>query len=122
MKYVQMQPTTLYGAGATIGDVVVVLSNFVGIPPLSGGTPANLTMTDFGDIGYGTIDPGNGIQEEQISFTGITQNANGTATLTGIKTVLFKSPYTESSGLAKTHVGGAVFVISNTAAFYNVIH
>lgn len=76
-------------------------------------------MTDFGDIGYATIEPGNGTQEEQISFSGVTQNANGTATLTGVKNVLFISPYTETSGTAKTHAGSTTLVISNTSGFYN---
>jgi hypothetical protein len=61
---------------------------------------------------------GNGELEEQISFTGVVQNANGTATLTGVSTVLFVDPYTETSGLAKTHAGSTEFVISNTAGFY----
>lgn len=114
-KFVQAQPFSLSGAGAVAGATSVVLKSFKDIE----GT--NLAMTDFGSIGYGTIEPGNGTQEEQISFTGVTQNANGTATLTGVKTVLFKAPYTESSGLAKTHAGATTFVISNTAGFYNSI-
>ncbi len=76
-------------------------------------------MTDFGSVGFGTLEPSSGTNEEQISFTGVTQNGNGTATLTGVKTVLFKSPYTQTSGLAKTHAGGVTFVISNTAGFYD---
>lgn len=76
-------------------------------------------MANFGDVGFGTLEPGGSTQEEQISFTGITQNSNGTATLTGVKTVLFISPYTQTAGLAKSHVGGATFVISNTAGFYD---
>jgi hypothetical protein len=66
-----------------------------------------------------TLEPSNSTQEEQISFTGITQNANGTATLTGVKTVLFISPYTETSGTAKAHPGGSKAVVSNTSGFYN---
>lgn len=112
-KYVQSQPFTLAGAGATIGDIQIVLSSFNGID----GTP--LTMADFGSIGYGTLEPNSGEQEEQISFTGVTQNINGTATLTGVSNVSFISPYTETSGLNKTHAGGLIFVISNTSGFYN---
>ena len=79
----------------------------------------NLAMTDFGTIGFGTIEPGNSAQEEQISFTGITQNANGTATLTGVKTVMFLAPYTQTANLAKSHIGGSQFIISNTSGFYD---
>ncbi len=80
---------------------------------------ALVMATDFGSIGYGTLEPGNGTQEEQISFSGLTNNANGTTTLTGVKTVDFQYPYTETSGLAKTHPGSATFIISNTSGFYN---
>ena len=73
----------------------------------------------FGTLGFGTLEPGSGILEEQISFTGITQNANGTATLTGVSSVAFASPYTKTSGLLKTHAGSVVFVISNTSGFYD---
>lgn len=78
---------------------------------------ANVAMADFGTKGYGTIEPGNSTFEEQISFTGITQNSNGTATLTGVKSVGFASPFTETTGLLKTHAGSTVFVISNTSGF-----
>ncbi len=112
--FVQNQATTITGAGAVSGATTILLTSLVQI---DGTTP--LTMADFGAIGYGTLEPGSGTLEEQISFTGITQNANGTATLTGVKTVLTVSPYTETSGLAQTHAGNTTFVISNTAGFYN---
>jgi hypothetical protein len=111
---VQNQPSTLAGSGALLNATQVILTSFVAI---DGTTP--LTMAMFGTIGFGTLEPGNGTQEEQISFTGITQNANGTAALTGVSTVLFISPYTQTSGLAKSHVGGVIFVISNTSGFYD---
>lgn len=112
---VQVQNFVLNGAGAVAGATTLNLRSFKQID----GT--NLTMTQFGTVGYGTIEPGNNTLEEQISFTGITQNANGTATLTGVKTVLFITPYTETSGLAKTHAGATTFTISNDAGFYNAI-
>ncbi len=116
-KFVQAQSFTLAGAGAVIGDTSVVLSS---LKQIDGTT--NLTMTDFGSVGYMTLEPNSGTQEEQISFSGITQNANGTATLTGVKNVLFIAPYTESSGLAKTHAGGTKAIASNTAGFYNKLN
>jgi hypothetical protein len=112
-KTVQAQAFALNGAGATIGSTSITLSSFKTID----GT--NLAMTDFGSKGYITIDPGNGALEEQISFTGVTQNSNGTATLTGVKSVAFTSPYTETSGIAKTHAGAATVVLSNTSGFYS---
>lgn len=115
LKFVQTQATTLAGAGASLGDTSLILSSFKQID----GT--NLTMSDFGSIAYGTIEPNNGEYEEMISFTGITQNANGTATLTGVKHVEFVTPYTETFGLAQAHAGGVIFVISNTSALYQTI-
>lgn len=112
-KFVQNQVTTVAGAGSSLGDTTIILTSLTQID----GT--FLTMTDFGTIGFGTLEPGNGIQEEQISWTGITQNANGTATLTGVSTVLNVDPYTQTAGLATSHAGGVQFVVSNTAGFYN---
>jgi hypothetical protein len=114
VKYAQVQSYTLAGSGVVIGATTVTLMSMLDID----GNALSMSGT-FGSIGYGTIDPNLGEQEEQISFTGLTNNANGTTTLTGVKTVLFLSPYIESSGLAKTHSGGATFVISNTSGFYN---
>lgn len=113
-RFAQLQPFTLAGAGAVIGDTTITLTSMTDI---DGNT---LSMsTDFGTIGYGTLEPGSGDQEEQISFTGLTNNSNGTTTLTGVKHVGFLYPYTETSGLAKTHAGGTRFVVSNTSGFYN---
>lgn len=111
--FAQLQPFTLSGAGAITGATAIILSS---METIDGG---EVTMADFGAIGYGTLEPGNGELEEQISFTGITQNTNGTATLTGVKNVLMIYPYTEASGTTKTHAGATTFVISNTSGFYN---
>lgn len=115
-KYIQAQTFRIYGSGNAIGDTTLTLTS---LKQIDGTT--NITMTDFGTKGFMTLEPGNSSQEEQISFTGVTQNAGGTATLTGVKTVGFVSPYTETSGLAKAHPGGASAVISNTAGFYGRI-
>lgn len=113
-KYVQAQYFTLAGAGPILGDTTVTLTSMLQIDGVT-----ELTMTDFGSKGFATIEPGSGTREEQISFTGITQNANGTATLTGVSNVSFVSPYTETSGLSKSHPGGVFLIITNTSGFYN---
>lgn len=112
LKFVQAQPFFLSGSGVSLGATEITLQSFLGID----GTP--LVMNDFGTIGYGTLEPNNFQREEQISFTGVVQNANGTAKLVGVKTVSFVDPYTQTSGVSKSHAGGAVFVISNTSGFY----
>ena len=119
LRFIQAQPFALSGAGASIGDTSITLLSMLNID----GT--QITTAMLGDICYGTLEPGNGFQEEAFSFTGVTQNANGTATLTGVKTVgtyyALGSGYVTSSGLAKTHVGGAKVILSNDAGFYNNI-
>lgn len=71
-------------------------------------------------IEYGTIDPQNNSSKEFISFTGITQNANGTALLTGVTRGLgFSYPYTASSTLRSAHSGQSIFIISNPPQLYN---
>jgi hypothetical protein len=111
--FVQAQPFTLSGAGASIGDATITLTSFTDID-------GNLlTMADIGTLGFSTIEPGNGTQEEAITFTGVTQNGNGTATLTGVKSQMFKSPYTQVAGLLKSHAGGTYLILTNSAGFYN---
>lgn len=112
-KQVQAQPFFLAGAGAVAGATSITLKSFNQID----GTP--LVMSNFGVKGYLTIEPGNNTLEEQVSFTGVTQNANGTATLTGIKNVTMVFPYTETSGLSITHAGSSTVILSNTSGFYS---
>lgn len=112
-KFVQAQSFALSGAGAVSGATSITLKSFTQID----GTL--LTMTDFGNIGFLTMEPGNGTLEEQVSFTGISQNANGTATLTGVSSIGMVSPYTSTSGLAQTHAGSTSVIISNTSGFYD---
>lgn len=110
----QVQPFTVAGSGSVIGDTVLQIAQMNDI----NGVPIVMS-TYLGTIAYGTIEPGTATQEESISFTGITQNSNGTATLTGVSTVPFVQPYTATPGLAKSHAGGVTFSITNTAAFYS---
>jgi len=113
-QFAQLQEFSLAGSGAIIGATTIVLKSMLDID----GNP--LTMAGaFGNIGFGTLSPGNGALEEQISFTGLTNNANGTVTLTGVSSVTFLDPYTATSGLLKTHAGSTPFITSNTSGFYN---
>ncbi len=113
-RFLQVQPYFLTGAGVLQGGTAVTLTKMTQI---DGTTP--ITMLDFGSKGFATIEPGNGTREEQIVFTGITQNADGTADLTGVSNVNFHYPYTETSGVSRTHPGATTLVISNTSGFYN---
>lgn len=109
-----VQGTQFYlsGAGITSTANTIQLTSFQ--------TPdgRNLTMSMFGSTGYAALEPGTS-KLEDVTFTGITQNGNGTATLTGVtRGNDFVTPYAASTTLAKAHSGGATFILSNTAGFY----
>lgn len=107
-------PYYLYGAGIGSSDTSITLTSFK--QPTSGYL---LNMSDFGSTGYLTIQPGNVNYQEFVSFTGVTQNSDGTATLTGVTRGLAPvSPYTASSTLQKAHSGGTTAIISNPPQFY----
>lgn len=113
-NYVQLQKLYLSGSGVGTTDTSIILTSM----KYPDGT-TNVVMADFGSLGYATLEPGTE-REENISFTGITQNANGTATLTTVTRGLnFKAPYTASASLRQAHAGGTSCVISNSAPFYD---
>ena len=113
-KVVQGKDYKLSGSGVTITATTISLQSF----KLPDGT-TNITMTNFGDIGYAVLEPGTS-REENISFTGVTQNGDGTATFTGATRGLkFVDPYDQDTALRKSHAGGTTLRISNTAPFYS---
>lgn len=72
-----------------------------------------LTMSDFGTLPNATIDPKVSGYEEIVSFTGIVDNGDGTATLTGLtRDLQSKYPYT-ASGTGKQHGSSAIVVFGN---------
>lgn len=82
---------------------------------LSGNIP---TMASFGSIGYITFEPGT-VREEDATFSGITNNGDGTVTLTGLTRGLRgKYPY-GTGGTAHPHVANTFVVLSNSGEFYN---
>jgi len=117
MSYVQAQKFKLAGSGCTSIDTSIVLTSM----KLPDGT-TNVSMADFGTIGFATIEPGT-VKEEQISFTGISIDVDtDAATLTGvIRGLRFVYPYDEVSANKKSHAGGSLLVLSNTAGFYGNI-
>lgn len=106
-----------YTLAASIGstDTSIVLTSFA--EPVSGTlyTMANINT----DIVYATIGPGTSTSEF-ISFSGITQNGDGTATLTGVvRGLARKSPFTTSSTYKQPHSGQSTFILSNPPQVYN---
>lgn len=113
-KFVQAQDFKLSGGGVTSTATTINLASF----KLPDGS-TNITMSDFGDVGHGVLEPGTS-REEIVTFTGVTQNGDGTATLTGVtRGVNFVDPYDEQSAYKQTHSGNALFRISNTSKFYS---
>lgn len=112
--YVQGIDYSLAGSGCTLTAVSITLSSMT----LADGVTL-VTMANFGTLGYMTLEPETE-REENISFTGITQNANGTATLTGVTRGLgLVSPYTAVAANRYAHAGGTRVRITNSAPFYN---
>lgn len=93
----------------------ITLSSFT--EPVTGTvyTMANLNT----DIAYGTIAPKT-TSSEFISFTGITANANGTATLTGVTRGLAKKyPFTTDASYKLPHSGQSQFILSDAPQAFN---
>jgi hypothetical protein len=100
-----------YNLGSSISSTAttILLSSFT--EPVTG-TPYTMALLNT-DIVYGTIAPKT-TSSEFISFTGITQNANGTATLTGVTRGLAKKyPFIESTAYKLPHAGQSQFIISD---------
>ena len=112
-KFLQIQPCKLAGSGITATATTIVLQSLV--------DPQDNTVltADIGDACYATLEP-NTSREEIISFTTITQNADGTATLTGVtRNLNYVSPYTQISTTGFVHSGGTPFIISNNPQLYS---
>lgn len=112
----------LAGSGISSSATTITLTSFTA--PVSG---IPYTMANFGDgasaKGYLTIEPGSRTRQETVSFTGITQNSDGTATLTGVSRGLLPfEPYTASSTYAVAHNGGSQVVVSNPPQLYDAIY
>lgn len=108
---------TTYYLGASIGstDTTILLSSF--LEPISG-TPYTMALMDT-TIAYGTIAPISA-QSEFVSFTGIVQNADGTAMLTGvIRGLARSSPYATSATYKIPHAGQSIFILSDAPSLFN---
>lgn len=109
--YVQTPTYYLQGSGVIVGATSAVINSLVDI---YGNV---LTLASFGDTIYLTFEPDTNNEEAAIA-TGITANANGTYTFTGLQTILAQSPYTATSGLIRQHSGGTKIVVTDNVAFW----
>lgn len=115
-KFIQTQTFKLAGGGISLSDTSISLQSF----KFPDGTA--ITMSHIGSLCSGTIEPG-ASKEEIISFTGVTQNGDGSATLTGVTRGLkfgdTAGDYGQDLSLRKSHAGNTTFVITNNPQFYN---
>lgn len=118
-QFTAAKPSSLYGGGISSSDTSIKLVALV--------TPAGAAINTGDAIGgvgsyvYGTIEPASS-RKETVACTAITQNSDGTATLTGCsRGMQFTYPYTASTTLALSHAGGSRFVLSDSPQLYQDI-
>lgn len=108
---------TTYSLGSSLSSTAttILLSSF--LEPVTA-TPYTMALLDT-QIAYATIAPKT-TSSEFISFTGITQNANGSALLTGVvRGLAKKSPFTTDVAYKLPHSGGSQFIISDAPQVFN---
>lgn len=75
---------------------------------------------DLSDTFYITLEPGNVSKQEIVGCTTVTQNSNGTATLSGCSRGLAPiSPYTASTTLQFAHGGNTSVIFSDPPQLFN---
>lgn len=105
----------LAGSGLSSSATSITLTSFT--------IPQNgLKITDamMSETFYLTIEPGSRSRQEIVSCTTVTQNGDGTATLSGCTRGLSPvTPYTASTSLQFAHSGGSSVIFSNPPQLYN---
>ena len=100
-------------SSASLSDSTINLSSFK--EPVSN-TPYTMSYLNT-TIGYGTIEPQIPDRSEFISFTGITQNSDGSAQLTGVSRGINRSPAgnacTASTTLSLRHPAQSTFIYTS---------
>lgn len=112
-KFVQTQAVALY-TGMSGAATSCIITPY----PRDIQTNAKLVFADFGSTPTFTVDPKIPGYEEICSFTGITDNGDDTATLTGLaRNLIGQYPYT-TPGTGKQHGSSAVVVFSDNPQMY----
>lgn len=105
---------SLAGSGISSSATSITLTSLT-IPQ----TGYALQDSDLSTTFYITLEPGSRTRQEVASCTTVTQNGNGTATLSGcVRGLLPYSPYTTSSTYAFAHGGGTSVVFSDPPQLY----
>lgn len=107
--------TFTLGTSISSTATTITLSSFT--EPVTN-VPYTMTLLNT-SIVFATVAPKT-TSSEFISFTGITQNADGTATLTGVTRGLAKKyPFAEDSAYKLPHAGQSLFIISDAPQVFN---
>lgn len=104
-----------YRLKSSIGTTnsTIVLSSFKN----RSGIPLTMSLLNT-SIAYATLDPQTD-NSEFISFTGITQNADGTATLSGVSRGLADIfPFTASTTMRMSHSGQSILILSDSPQLF----
>lgn len=105
----------LAGSGVSASASSITLTSLT-IPQ----TGHAITDSELSDTFYITIEPGSRTRQEVASCTTVTQNAGGTATLSGCSRGLLPfTPFTASTTYQFAHGGGTAVVFSNPPQLYN---
>src|SRR3990167_961379 len=115
MKVISSWKTTL-SSSITSSQTTIPVTSI----KTSDDTEVTITATLIDSFGYMVIEPGSS-RVEIIKFTGITDNVDGTGTLTGVTRGLAFSGATETerSGNAKAHQAGSTIMMSNVQYYYD---
>lgn len=109
------QTYTLAGSGITASATSITLTSLT-IPQ----TGYKLLDSNFSDTFYITLEPGNSKRQEIVSCTTVTQNAAGTATLSGCSRGLLPfTPFTASTTYQFAHAGGSTVIFSDPPQLFN---
>lgn len=112
---------SLSGSGISSSATSITLTSFT-ITQSGQKIQTSDLIAGVGNKFYATIEPGSRQKQEVVSCTGVTQNANGTATLTGCSRGLAPvTPYTASTTLSFVHAGGSQVILSNPPQLYRDI-
>lgn len=106
-------------SSASLSDNIINLSSFK--EPVSD-TPYTMSYLNS-SIGYGTIEPQTIDRSEFVSFTGITQNSDGSARITGVTRGINRTPggstCVASTTLSLRHPAQSKFILSDSPCFFN---
>ncbi len=112
---------TLAGSGVSSSATSITLTSFT-IKQTGVKLQTSNLVQGASDNFYITLEPGNTTRQEIVGCTTVTQNANGSATLSGCTRGLSPIyPYTASTTLRFTHAGSSQVIFGDAPQIFNDI-